>query len=329
MLIQPRVIFKPFEYPEAHEFWLAQQSAHWLHTEIAMGEDIHDWETRLTEAEKNVVGTTLKGFVQAEVVIGDYWTSKVAQWFPKPEVALMASAFGAMEGIHQMGYAYLQDSLGLDDYLEFLHEPSAKAKIDRLMETGEGLIETPDLDDIARSLAIFSGFAEGVSLYSSFAILLYFSKRNLLKGLGQIIAFSIRDESTHSQGGVWLFNTLCKETPGLRTAKLEEDINEAARLTIVLEDDFIDKAFEMGEIEDFSSDDLKAFIRFRCNNKLVDLGYKPLWDVEEAAIQRMAWFDALSAGTEHQDFFAGRVTEYAKGGVDWDSMWDGISDTIA
>ena len=51
-----------------------------------------------------------------------------------------------------------------------------------------------------------------------------------------------------------------------------------------------------------------------------DLGYKPIINgIDVKAIERMKWFDHLSAGKQHTDFFASRVTNYSKGTMDWDA----------
>ncbi|NJO48199.1 MAG: ribonucleotide-diphosphate reductase subunit beta [Leptolyngbyaceae cyanobacterium RM2_2_4] len=317
-LLTPRPTYAPFEYEQAYKYWELQQQSHWLHTEIAMASDINDWKLNLTESEKHVVGQILKGFTQSEVFIQEYWSQMVAKWFKKPEIQMMAATFSAFESIHAVSYAYLNDSLGLSDFAAFLHEPTAKAKIDRLMETkGKSKVE------IARSLAIFSAFNEGVNLFSSFAVLLNFSRFNKMKGLGQIIAFSIKDESLHSEAGCWLFRTLISEYPDIWDDTLKKEIYEAARVTVELEDAFIDKAFELGPIEGLDPVDLKAFIRHRANTKLNDLTLKSNWkNIDKEALSRMGWFDVLSAGVSHADFFASRVTDYSKGSIDFSKIWD-------
>jgi len=316
-LLTPRPTYAPFEYPQAYKYWELQQQSHWLHTEISMASDINDWKLNLTPAEKHVIGHILKGFTQSEVFIQEYWGQMVGKWFKKPEIQMMSAAFSAMESIHAVAYAYLNQSLGLEDFDAFLHEPTAKAKIDRLIGT-----KGKSKEEIARSLAIFSAFNEGVNLFSSFAVLLNFSRFNKLKGVGQIIAFSIKDESLHSEAGCWLFRTLIEEFPEVMTDKLKEEIYDAARLTVELEDAFIDKAFEQGPIEGITAQDLKAFIRFRTNTKLGDLGLKKVWkNIDKQALERMSWFDIMSAGVSHADFFAQRVTDYAKGAVDFSTIW--------
>lgn len=314
----PRLVYSPFEYPEAYEFWLKAQMSHWLHTEIQMTSDVNDWKYNLNDTERQVIGNTLKGFTQAEILIEDYWSTKVTRFFKKPEIQMMAACFASFESIHAVSYAYLNETLGLLDFDAFLHDPAAKAKIDRLME-----VKGKSKEDIARSLAIFSAFNEGVNLFSSFAILMSFSQRNMMKGLGQIISWSIRDESLHSNAGCWLFRTLTQENPELLTETFKEELYEAARLTVQLEDNFIDMAFSLGEIEGLSSRDLKNYIRFRTNTKLGDLGLGANWkNIDKDSLERMQWFNTLSSGTELQDFFAGRNTQYAKSVADFGGIWE-------
>ena len=315
-ILDPRYVFQPFEYPEAYDYWLRQQQAHWLHTEVAMASDIHDWNVNLTDSERNVIGNILKSFAQTEVIVNDYWSTRVAHWFPKPEIAMMSSAFGNMETVHAKAYAYLNESLGLDNFQAFLDEPTAKDKLDSLsFSYGNQRV------GIATSLAVFSAFTEGVQLFSSFAVLMNFGRFNKLKGVGQIVAFSIKDESLHSEAGCWLFRQFIKEFPAVLTPRLRETVLEAARLSIKLEDDFIDKAFELGPIEGLNPKDLKQYIRYRTNTKLGDLGFASNWrNINQESLEAMEWFDFLSTGLEHQDFFSGRVTGYSRGVVDFSTI---------
>lgn len=317
-LLTPRPTYAPFEYQRAYEYWELQQQSHWLHSEISMASDINDWKMVLTDAERNIIGHILKGFTQSEVFIQEYWGQMVGDWFKKPEVQMMAATFSAFESIHAVSYAYLEQSLGIEDFEAFLHEPTAKAKIDRLIST-----KGKSKEEIARSLAIFSAFNEGVNLFSSFALLLNPSRFNKMKGLGQIIAFSIKDESLHSDAGCWLFRTFVKEYPEVLTEDLKESIYSAARLTVELEDAFIAKAFSLGTMEGITEHDLKNFIRFRANTKLNDIGFKKLWkNIDKHALERMSWFDIMSAGVNHADFFAQRVTDYSKGTIDFSKIWE-------
>lgn len=316
-LLDTREHFKPFEYPEYYDIWIKAHAAHWSPFEIQMGGDIDDWKTKLSEGEKNVVGNILKGFVAMETHVEDYWASKVGRWFKKIEIQMVAHTFASFESIHAVGYALLNDSLGLDDYKAFMNDEATYARIKRMIE-----VDGKSKQDIARSLAVFSGFVEGVSLFSSFAVLLSFSKRNLLKNVGQIIAWSVLDEQLHSQTGIMLFNQFRKEYPAIWTDELKKDIYEAARLTVKLEDDFIDKVFELGEIDGISKSDLKVFMRYRANDRLKAMGLKSNWtNIDKEAIGRMSWFNTLVNGQSMVDFFALKETSYSKNILDFNDVW--------
>lgn len=319
-----RVVYKPFEYPKAYDYWLKQQQAHWLHTEVPMAQDVTDWKSNLKDHEKNVVGGILKGFAQTETVVNDYWTGLVTSWFRKPEIIMMGTTFGSFETIHAEAYSLLNEQLGLDNFAEFLEDEATKAKIESLMDVRDSHDGTPDWHERAKSLAIFSAFTEGVNLFSSFAVLLSFKMRNKLKGIGQIVEWSVRDESLHSEAGCWLFRQLLSEYPEIKTEKLQEEIETAAKLALKLEFDFIDKVFELGDLENLSKDDLKNFIKHRVNTKMGDLGLKPLIpsdQIDAGALKTMKWFDAVIAGKQHTDFFANRVTNYSKGHMDWSTAF--------
>jgi ribonucleoside-diphosphate reductase beta chain len=323
-LLEERVVYKPFEYPQAFDYWLKQQQAHWLHTEVPMAQDVTDWKSNLKPHEKNLIGGILKGFAQTETVVNDYWTNLVTSWFRKPEIIMMGVTFGSFETIHAEAYSLLNEELGLDDFAEFLEDEATMAKIENLMQVRDSHDGTPDWHSRAVSLAIFSAFTEGVNLFSSFAVLLSFKMRNLLKGVGQIVEWSVRDESLHSNAGCWLFRTLMEEHPELKTDKLETDIREAATAAITLEFGFIDKVFEQGDLENLSKEDLKNFIRHRVNTKMGDLGLAPLIpseQIDKGALKTMKWFDAVIAGKQQTDFFASRVTNYSKGTMDWSTAF--------
>ena len=328
-LFDNRIPFKPFEYPEYYtEGWLKQAQAFWLHTEIPMQGDIKDWNEHLTPEEKNLVGNILLGFAQTECAVSDYWTGWVTEWFPKHEIKQMAMMFGSQETIHATAYSYLNESLGLEDFEAFLHEPATAERFENLASitnryTWEDLKDNAEArKEVGKSLAIFSAFTEGVALYSSFAVLYSFQMRNKLKGIGQQMKWSVRDESLHSKMGCQLFRHMCEEYPELLD-QCKDSIEEAAKLIVELELKYIDKMFEMGDLENLKADDLKEFIKSRTNSKLKELGYDSIFDFDEEKAGNLDWFYHLTGGQTHTDFFAIRPTDYSKAneGEDWDDIF--------
>jgi ribonucleoside-diphosphate reductase beta chain len=325
-LFTERIPFKPFEYPEYYtEGWLKQAQAFWLHTEISMQGDVKDWNENLLPHEKHLVGNILLGFAQTECAVSDYWTTMVTKWFPKHEIKQMAMMFGSQETIHATAYSYLNETLGLEDFEAFLHEPTMADKFDLLTSTSADYTHKDLAEnaiarkEVARSLAIFSAFAEGVSLYSSFAVLYSFQMRNLLKGIGQQMKWSVRDESLHSRMGCQLFKHMCQEYPELKQ-EVYADVLQAADLMRQMEHKFIDKIFEQGDLDNLKAQDLKEFINKRTNEKLVELGYESEFEFNEEQAGELDWFYHLTGGHTHTDFFAVRPTDYAKAGEgeNWD-----------
>lgn len=327
-LFKERIEYKPFEYPEYYQDgWLPQAQAFWLHTEISMQGDVKDWHENLMPHEKNLVGNILLGFAQTECAVSDYWTNMVTSWFPKHEIRQMAMMFGSQETIHAVAYSYLNETLGLEDFKAFLHEPAIAEKFEHLTSTEadwthEDLLTNPKArKQVARSLAIFSAFAEGVSLYSSFAVLYSFQMRNLLKGIGQQMKWSVRDESLHSKMGCRLFRHMCQDYPELKD-EVQDAVIEAARMMVEMEHKFIDKMFEQGDLANMEAENLKHFILKRANEKIAELGYTegPFMEFDETKAGELDWFYHLTGGHTHTDFFAIRPTDYAKAGED--ENWD-------
>ena len=237
-LFKERIPYKPFEYPEYYtEGWLKQAQAFWLHTEIPMSGDVKDWNEKLTKKEKSLVGNILLGFAQTECAVSDYWTQKVVGWFPKHEIQQMAMMFGSQETIHAVAYSYLNETLGLEDFEAFLQDEATMARFDNLVAYNGN-----DSKGIGTSLAVFSAFAEGVSLYSAFAVLYSFQLRNLLKGIGQQMKWSVRDESLHSKMGCRLFRHMCEEDKELLN-ECRKDIIAAAVAMLKADENYIDRMF--------------------------------------------------------------------------------------
>jgi len=320
-LFDERIAYKPFEYPEYYnEGWLKQAQAFWLHTEIPMSGDVKDWNENLTESEKNLVGNILLGFAQTECAVSDYWTQNVVSWFPKHEIQQMAMIFGSQETIHAVAYSYLNETLGLENFDAFLQDEATMERFENLTR-----VDDKSTRNIGRSLAVFSAFAEGVSLYSAFAVLYSFQLRNMLKGIGQQMKWSVRDESLHSKMGCQLFRHMCEEDSGLLD-ECREDIIEAAKAMLDAEEKYIDKMFELGDIENLKAYDLKQFIRKRLNEKLQELGYFDLgqyFAFNQDGAKNLDWFYHLTGGHTHTDFFAVRPTDYSKAneGEDFEDIW--------
>ncbi|CAM3152664.1 Ribonucleoside-diphosphate reductase subunit beta [Sphingomonas antarctica] len=315
-LTEARATYKPFEYPWAYEFWKRQQQIHWMPEEVPLGEDCRDWAQKLTEHERNLLTQIFRFFTQADIEVQDCYHDKYGRVFKPVEVKMMLAAFSNMETVHIAAYSHLLDTIGMpeSEYGMFLQYKEMKDKHDYLATFGV------DSDqDIARTLAMFGGFTEGLQLFASFAMLMNFPRFNKMKGMGQIVSWSVRDESLHCEGITRLFHAFCKERDCL-TPGVIRDIRDACHTTVTLEDAFIDLAFDSGAVTGMTPKEIKKYIRYIADWRLSQLGMKPMFMIDE---HPLPWLAPLLNGVEHANFFETRATEYSKAATrgDWNQVW--------
>ena len=307
MLTEPRATYKPIQYPWAHEYYKKQHKAHWMFEEVPMAQDISDYNTKLSPGNRNMIGQVFRFFTTADVDVADGYSTHYMPYFKAPEIRQMHSIFAAMEGIHIEAYSLLLETLGFHDS-EMSKFLDIKAMRDKHEYLANYNMSTPH--EVAKTIAMYSGFTEGVQLFGSFAILLNFSRFNLMKGMGQIIAWSIRDESLHVEGNSMLFRTFISENPGIWNDKLKYEIYCGAERAVELEDAFIDVCYEGSDIPDLPKEQVKLFIRYLADRRLLGLGLKKIFNSGDR--NPLSWFDALTNGLEHANFFETRSTEYTK-----------------
>lgn len=311
-LLTARDVYKPFEYPQYFEYFTQQNQAHWMPTEIPMENDIIDYKNNLTTAETSLIINILRFFTQSDIEVNNNYNTRLIPTFPKPEIKMMLSAFAAMEGVHVWAYSYLNDSLGLPEkeYSAFLDFESMRKKYDYIRS-----FDVRSVEDLAVNLAVFGGFIEGVSLFSSFAILMNFPRLGKMKGVGQVVTWSIRDESLHSAAVCRLFRDLISENKHLWTNDLQQTLLSACRDMVNLEDAFIDTCFSMGDVPGLRAEEVKQYIRYIADRRLNDLGLDAMYNVSNP----LPWLDVMINAKEHTNFFENRATEYAKGAIveDW------------
>ncbi len=305
-LLIPSRAYKPFRYPWAYDFWRRQQQVHWMPEEVPLGEDVKDWASKLNDGERNLLTQIFRFFTQADVEVNDNYMERYSRVFRPTEIKMMMAAFSNIETIHIAAYALLLETIGMPEteFAAFLDYQAMRDKHDYMQEFG---VETEA--DILRTVAMFGGFTEGLQLFASFAMLMNFPRFNKMKGMGQIVTWSVRDESLHCEGMIKLFHAFAQETDAL-TQSVKDDIVECCRKVVGIEDRFIDLAFEMGPVQGMTPEDIKGYIRYIADWRLGQLGLPKLYgDVKE---HPLPWLSAILNGVEHANFFEARATEYSK-----------------
>ena len=312
--------FKPFNYPWAYEAWLKHEQIHWLHTEVPMLEDVKDWKNRLTDSEKQFLTHIFRFFTQGDIDVAGGYVTNYLPYFKQPEVRMMLLGFAAREALHIAAYSHLIETLGLPDtmYNQFLEYQAMKDKHEYVMDISD---KNSTKENTAKHIAVFSAFTEGMQLFSSFIMLLNFPRTGTMKGMGQIVTWSIVDETMHTESMIRLFRTYIEENKEIWNDSLKGELYTIAEKMVLLEDRFIDLAFQMGEMKDLTSEDVKKYIRYIADRRLISLGLKGIFKVKK---NPLPWVEEMVNSPVHGNFFENRVTDYAKGALSgtWDDVWN-------
>lgn len=322
-LLEPRPVYKPFRYPWAFDAWQTQQRLHWMPEEVPMADDVKDWNDKLSASEINLMTQIFRFFTQSDIEVNGAYMKEYSQVFGPTEVLMMCSAFSNIETIHIAAYSHLLDTLGMPEveYEAFLKYQQMKDKYDYLhqfsCDTKEG---------IATTLAVFGAFTEGLQLFASFAILLNFPRFGKMKGMGQIVTWSVRDETLHTNSIIRLFRTFISENPEVWTDKLKTELTNHCKEIVKMEDAFIDLAFEEGEVQGLTPQEVKDYIRYIGDRRLMQLGLESVFGIEK---NPLPWLDEMLNATEHSNFFEQRATEYSRASTQgtWEDVFSDMFDS--
>jgi ribonucleoside-diphosphate reductase beta chain len=338
-LLSSDSIYKPFSYPWAYDAWKLQQQLHWLPEEVPMADDVKDWRAgenaiyitrknetevvrddrgELTAGEMHLLTQILRFFTQADIEVNNCYMRHYSRIFQPTEVQMMLSAFSNMETVHIDAYSHLLDTLGMPEveYQAFMKYKEMKDKYDYMQN-----FNVNSKEDVAKTLAVFGAFTEGLQLFASFAMLINFQRFGKMKGMGQIVAWSVRDETLHTNSIIKLFKAFISENPELWNEKMKKELTEICRVIVEHEDAFIDLAFEIdGYIRGLVSSDVKKYIRYIADHRLSQLGLDPIYNIGS---NPLPWMDEILNAPEHTNFFENRVTEYAKAATkgSWDEAF--------
>jgi ribonucleoside-diphosphate reductase beta chain len=316
-LLEANPVYKPFRYPWAYDAWLTQQRVHWLPEEVPLADDVKDWHNKMTAEERNLLTQIFRFFTQSDIEVANCYMKQYSRVFEPTEVQMMLSAFSNMETVHIAAYSHLLDTIGMPEteYQAFLHYKEMKDKVDYLHK-----FDVKTKDNVAQTLAVFGAFTEGLQLFASFAILMNFPRFNKMKGMGQIISWSVRDESLHTESIIKLFRTFISENPEIWTEEFQRSLYVTCSEMVEHEDAFIDLAFELGGVEGLAGSEVKQYIRYIADRRLTQLGLQPIYRLEK---NPLPWMDEMLNGMEHTNFFENRSTEYSKAATQgsWEDIW--------
>ena len=310
--------YKPFRYDFGYDTFKRQNDIAWLPDHIPMGDDMRDWKTKLSDSERHLMTNIFPLFVQNDLMVNNVYIHQYGKLFLPNEIQMAISAIANAESVHQAAYAYLLDSLSFPEntYSAFL---SYKEMSDKYNYTAG--FDTNTLMGIAVALVMFGGMTEGLQLFATFAIMMNFPRRNMLKGMGQVVSWSVRDESLHVEFVANIFKHFMIEFGHLIPMDLlTEAVNKGTRDIVNFENTFTDMAFGTGKIDGMTPESHKQFVKFIANSRLGQFGFKPIY---EETVNPYPWLDSVLGSMELGNFFETTPSDYTRHSTTgtWEDAW--------
>jgi ribonucleoside-diphosphate reductase beta chain len=312
-ILEPKLEYRPYDYPELLQYRDAIRHSYWLHTEFSLTGDIQDWHVRVRPEERELLRRTVLAISQVEVAVKLFW-ARLYDRIPRPEIAEVGMTFAESEVRHANAYAHLLEVLKLDDdFRKALAEsPVFRRRVQTLMDSLSFAKDGTEKGLIA-SLVLFSSIVEHVSLFSQFLIIMSFNKhRGLFKGISNIVEATSKEEQIHGMFGRHLVNLIKQEYPHLFDSDLIFRINKSFINSYQAEMELIDWFFENGEPDFLSKSDVINYVLYRYNDCLGAFGLAPMFQVDEQALRRVRWFEEELLTTKENDFFWKRSITYSK-----------------
>jgi len=305
--------YKPFKYPWAMEMAEDHEKIHWGTWELKLQEDVDQWKNgTISKVEKNHITQILRLFTQSDVQVAQNYCDLFIPKFKNNEIRNMLLSFANREGTHQRAYALLTDTLGFPDseYSAFLEYKEMVKKIEFMQDN-----DTSTLHGLGKAMAQ-TCVNEGMSLFSAFVMLLNYQRFGKMKGMCEVVEWSIRDETKHVEGMTKLFREFTNEHRRIVTDEFKKDVYKMFREAVKLEDKVIDLTYSMGSVEGLEKGQVKDYIRYLADRRLIQLGLKPNWGVKDNPLE---WVDWIVAGDSFKNFFEGTVTDYSAAGLEGDN----------
>jgi ribonucleoside-diphosphate reductase beta chain len=323
-MFEPQISRKPDHYPWTKEFMESMWKGFWTADEFNFTSDYSQFKTVLSPQEQSVIVNALSAIGQIEVAVKTFWAN-IGNTLPHPSIRDLGYVLGHNEVIHNMAYEKLLTVLGLEDVFEKnLENPVVKGRVDYLRKYAERIYDEDDRRQFIYSIALFTMFVEGVSLFSQFYIIMNMNRHNgYMKDTAQQVRYTRQEEMIHLQVGIKIINTLRKEYPELFDEEMISRIKEECLAAIVNERKVIEWILGDYETEEVSVDILDNFVRKKIADALGQIGIHDHGiDYDKDLLKVTKWFEDGQQGVTITDFFASRPVEYSKGeAVDVDDLF--------
>jgi ribonucleoside-diphosphate reductase beta chain len=299
-------IFVP-RYTKLQDVLERHERSHWLPAEADMTQDVTQWKDgTISTSQKAFIKMVLRLFTQADTNVCAGYVEKVLPVYKNADARMMLLSFANREVTHMLGYKRLNDTLGYDTHefmSEFLQYSEMREKHEFMIEQVDQRSNKGKAEYLAKQILM-----EGVNLFASFAMLLNFSQIGILPGMVSVNKWSIIDESLHVEGLAEIFRIFVEENPSVVNEEFKRAVYDTARKVVAMEDSFIDLCYGMWEPDKLPKQELKDYVRYVCDYRMRQLGFKRQFGIEE---NPLPFIDEVT-GETFGNFFEATITSYSK-----------------
>ncbi len=311
-LFEEQVSRKPDLYPWTQDFIESIQNSHWTVREFNFQSDIQDFKVKLNEQEREIIIRALSTIGQLETRVKKFW-SKLGDNLPHPSINDMGYIFGANEVVHGDAYERLLEVLGLESAFDDILKLDLIKGRDNYLKKNTHKFHADNRRQFIYSIILFALFVENIALFSQFYTISWFARvKNVLKDTSKQINYTSLEENCHFLAGAKIINVLREEYSELFDKELEEKVLHEAEQAVNYECEIVDWIVNGMEHEELSSAILKEFIKNRLNESLIEIGYKPIFEIDKTLLRKTNWFNEQVLGNNMTDFFVSRPVEYSK-----------------
>ncbi len=304
----------PLRYQWAYDLYNQAVRNTWFPHEIALKEDLADWE-QMTEDERHAVKFVMAFFNPGELLVNRVLALGVYPYLKSPECHLYLAKQMWEEANHCVAFEYVLETFPFDRekiYNVHLETPSMQAKeayinryLSRMTDVRLDIETTEGKKDFIRNLVATNIVMEGTWFYSGFMVALSFRQRNQLRNFGSMINWVIRDESLHLKFGINLVHNILEENADLLTEDFAKEIRDIIIEGVQLENAYNKDLFPNG-ILGLNADYVNQYVQYVADRRLEELGLEKHYGVTNPA----KWMSTATDVYELVNFFESQNTSY-------------------
>lgn len=293
--------------------WEKLNEQYWSDTRIPLSNDLNDWNNRLTQEERDVVGKVFGGLTLLDTLQSEEGVQSLKQSIRTQHEEAVYNNIQFMESMHAKSYSAIFSTLNTSKEIEEIFDWTNNNEVLQFKaKTINGIYH--EGTDLERKVA--SVFLESFLFYSGFFTPLYYLGNNKLPNVAEIIKLILRDESVH---GTYIgykfqigFNAL--------TVKEQEEMQDWVYDLLLKLYENECKYTELLYDGLGWTESVKVFLRYNANKALQNLGFDPLFSDTAEDVDPVV-MNGISTGTSNHDFFSQVGNGYLMGAVE--AMSDG------